>query len=194
MFSLIPHQIRQLLGAVNLRSPFGQRDYLLILFLYQTGLRVGECSGLVVHHVYSHRQGQARYWLHLPASICKNGRSRQIPLNALARTCVEKMVSFNQQRGFSVAPDAPLFSHRKHGPLSVRSIQKLIKSYREKADLDLRATPHTLRHSTASGLLASGANLATVQKIMDHRRLASTQVYTHVTMQQLQQDAAAFGG
>ncbi|MFA5507828.1 MAG: tyrosine-type recombinase/integrase [Vulcanimicrobiota bacterium] len=192
MFSLSPHQVRQLLGAVDLRSPFGRRDYLLILFLYQTGLRVGECSGLVVHHVYS--QGQAREWLHLPAAICKNGRSRVIPLNALAKSCVEKMIQFNRERGFSVAPAAPFFQHRKHGPLSIRSIQKLIKRYRERADLDLRATPHTLRHSAASGLVASGASIATVQRIMGHRRLASTQIYTHVTMEQLKRDAAAFGG
>ena len=70
MFSLTPGQVRQLLGAVDLYSPFGRRDYLLILFLYQTGLRVGECSGLVTHMVYS--QGSARSWLHLPASLCKD--------------------------------------------------------------------------------------------------------------------------
>ena len=192
MFSLSPRQVRQLLGAVNVRSAFGRRDYLLILFLYETGLRVGECSGLVVHHVYS--GGQAREWLHLPAQICKGPRGRVIPLNATARACIEKLVQFNLDRGFSVAPAAPLFQHRKHGPLSIRSIQKLIKRYREIADLDLPATPHTLRHSCLSGLVASGASLVSVQKIAGHRRLASTQVYTHGTMEQLQNDSAAFGG
>ena len=192
MFSLSPRQIRRLLGAVNVRSPFGRRDYLLILFLYQTGLRVGECSGLVVHHVYS--GGQAREWLHLPASICKDPRGRVLPLNATARACVEKLIQFNRERGFSVAPAAPLFCHRKHGPLSIRSIQKIIKRYREIADLDLRATPHTLRHSCLSGLAATGASVATIQKIAGHRRIASTQVYTHASMEQLKKDSAALGG
>ena len=196
MFSLSPRQVRQLLGAVNVRSPFGRRDYLLILFLYQTGLRVGECSGLVVHHVYSRdpNDGCAREWLHLPASICKGPRGRVVPLNATARLCVEKLIQFNKERGFSVAPAAPLFCHRKHGPLSVRSIQKIIKRYREIADLDLRATPHTLRHSCLSGLAANGASIATIQKIAGHRRIASTQVYTHASMEQLKKDSEALGG
>lgn len=192
MFSLSPRQVRQLLGAVNVRSPFGRRDYLLILFLYQTGLRVGECSGLVVHHVST--GGQAREWLHLPAQICKGSRARVLPLNATARVCIEKQIQFNRDRGFSVAPAAPLFCHRKHGPLSIRSIQKLIKHYREVADLDLRATPHTLRHSCLSGLASTGASVASIQKIAGHKRIASTQVYTHASMEQLKSDSAAFGG
>ena len=69
MFSLNPGQIRQLLGAVDIHSAFGRRDYLLILFLYQTGLRVGECSHLITQMVYS--QGKAREWLHLPAAISR---------------------------------------------------------------------------------------------------------------------------
>ena len=107
MFSLNPGQIRQLLGAVDIHSAFGRRDYLLILFLYQTGLRVGECSHLITQMVYS--QGKAREWLHLPAAVCKSSRGRVVPLNALARVCIEKQVYFNQQRGFSTAPAAPLF-------------------------------------------------------------------------------------
>ena len=192
MFSLSPRQVRQLLDAVDLRSPFGRRDYLLVLFLYQTGLRVGECSGLVVHHVYS--GSQAREWLHLPAQICKGPRGRVVPLNATARACVEKLIQFNRSRGFSVAPAAPLFQHRKHGPLSVRSIQKIIQRYRETANLDLPATPHTLRHSFASNMLDNGSSLTSVQRILGHRRIASTQVYTHASMERLKKDAAAFGG
>lgn len=192
MFSLTPSQVRQLLGAVNLYSPFGRRDYLLILFLYQTGLRVGECSGLVTHMVYS--QGRARFWLHLPAALCKSSRGRAVPLNATARACVEKLVRFNRTRGLSTAPAAPLFQNSVHGPLSVRSIQKFIKRYRELADLDLPATPHTLRHSCASGMVAAGAAITSVQKILGHRNLASTQVYTHAHPSQLQRDSAALGG
>lgn len=159
---------------------------------------MGECSGLVTHLVYS--QGQAREWLHLSASICKGPRGRVVPLNRLARVCVEKQIQFNRERGFSVAPAAPLFQHRKQGPLSVRSIQKLIKGYREKADLDLRATPHNTHlgwvpgHSGATGLVDSGASIVSVQKILGHRRLASTQIYTHTSRAKLQRDSALFGG
>ncbi|MFA5506919.1 MAG: tyrosine-type recombinase/integrase [Vulcanimicrobiota bacterium] len=128
------------------------------------------------------------------ARVAKGPRGRVVPLNATARACVEKLVSFNQERGLSVAPAAPLFQHKKHGPLSVRSIQRLIKRYREFADLDLPATPHTLRHSMASQLLASGGSLVSAQKILGHRRIASTQIYSHASLEQMKRDAAALGG
>ena len=85
MFSLNPGQIRQLLGAVNVHSAFGKRDYLLILFLYQTGLKVGECSHLITQMVYS--QGKAREWLHLPAALVfgQGGFPETIPNSAIWR-------------------------------------------------------------------------------------------------------------
>lgn len=141
-------EVRQLLSAVDLRSPFGQRDYLLIMFLYQTGLRVGECSRLLTQLVSS--KGKAFRSLDLPAIFCKGPRGRVVPLNATARACVEKQLAFNQKRGFSVAPAAPLFQNRNHTPLSVRSIQKLIAGYRVAAGLEIRATPHTLHYTMLS--------------------------------------------
>ena len=71
-------EIRQLLSAVDLRSPFGRRDYLLIMFLYHTGLRVGECSRLLVSLVS--RGGQTFESLDLPAIFCKGPRGRVVPL------------------------------------------------------------------------------------------------------------------
>lgn len=186
MFSLTKPQFRQLLSVVNLKTAFGQRDYILMMFLYHTGLRVGECSGLVVAHV-ARRDGQPREVLHLSAAICKGSRGRIVPLNEGARICVSKALAFNRARGFSVAPAAPLFQNRKHGPLSIRSIQKLVQGYRVAADLDVRATPHTFRHTMASDLVGAGAPLPSVQKILGHAQLSSTQVYTHVTGDQLQE-------
>lgn len=191
MFTLSTSEIRQLLGAINLRSAFGRRDYLLIMFLYQTGLRVGECSGLVVANVA--HDGVVRERLHLSAQICKGSRGRVVPLNETARACVAKLLEFNQSRGLSVAPAAPLFQHRKHGPLSVRSIQKIIQGYRLDAGLDVAATPHSLRHSFASELVGAGANVCAVSRLLGHRSLGSTQVYTTVTPGQLDETVALIG-
>lgn len=183
MFALTKTEVRQVLAAVDLTSPFGQRDYLLVLFLYHTGLRVGECAGLITHLVA--RDGQPRLYLHLPASVCKGSRGRVVPLNAIAQLCVRKLLAFNSARGFSTAPAAPLFQNRCHGPLSVRSIQHLVAYYREKAGLDVRATPHTFRHSHASQLVAAGVPTVVVQRLLGHRYLSSTQVYTHTTKEQM---------
>jgi site-specific recombinase XerD len=168
---------------------FQEQDLHPILFLYHTGLRVGECSGLIIHLVAL--DGQPRQYLHLPASVCKGSRGRVVPLNMVAQACISKMVAFNTSRGFSTAPAAPLFQNRCHGPLSVRSIQQLVASYRELAELDVRATPHTFRHSHASHMVAAGVPTVFVQKVLGHRKLSSTEVYCHLTKEQLLQGVRA---
>ena len=136
MFAISRSEIRRLLNAVDLKkNPFGKRDYLLILFLYNTGLRVGEGSGVITHLVA--KDGEPRQYLHLPAALCKGSRGRVVPLNAVAQECIRKLLKFNQDHGFSTAPTAPLFQNRVHGPLSVRSIQLLIEKYREATELDV---------------------------------------------------------
>jgi site-specific recombinase XerD len=189
MIALSKSEVRQTLDVIDLESPFGRRDYLLILFLYHTGLRVGECSGLVMHLVAL--DGQPRQYLHLPAAVCKGSRGRVVPLNRVAQACISKMMAFNASRGFSTAPAAPLFQNKCHGPLSIRSIQQLVQGYRELAGLDLRATPHTFRHSHASHLVANGVPTVHVQKVLGHRHLSSTQIYTHVSKEQLLESARA---
>ena len=189
MFSLSKSEVRQVLDVIDLDAPFGRRDYLLILFLFHTGLRVGECAGLIMHLVAL--DGQPRQYLHLPATICKGSRGRVVPLNRVAQACISKMIAFNTSRGLSTAPAAPLFQNRCHGPLSVRSIQQMVAGYRELAGLDLRATPHTFRHSHASHLVANGVPTVHVKEVLGHRHLSSTQVYTHVSKEQLLKSARA---
>jgi site-specific recombinase XerD len=189
MIALSKSEVRQVLNVIDLDSPFGRRDYLLILFLFHTGLRVGECAGLIIHLVAL--DGQPRQYLHLPAAICKGSRGRVVPLNAVAQACIRKILAFNESRGFSTAPAAPLFQNRVHGALSVRSIQQLVASYRELAGLDVRATPHTFRHSHASQLVAAGVPTVHVQKVLGHRNLASTQVYCHLSKEQLLESSRA---
>ena len=189
MFALTKSELRQVLDAVDLTSPFGRRDALLISFTYHTMLRVGECAGLVVSLVA--HDGVPRQFLHLPASISKGSRGRVVALNDKAQACVRQLLAFNSARGLSTAPDAPVFQNRHHGPLSIRSIQQLMAHYREKAGLDVRATPHTLRHSGATHMVAAGVPTVYVQKLLGHRYLSSTQVYCHPTKEQLLEAARA---
>ena len=183
MFSLSKSELRQLIDAVNLAHPFGQRDYSLFNFMYHTALRVDECAHLITCLVALN--GSPRQFLHLPAAISKGSRGRVVPLNDEAQECVENLIAFNRARGFSTAPAAPLFQNRCHGPLSKRSMQKIVKFHREKAGLDVRATPHTLRHSHASHLAEAGVPTTHIQKILGHRKLSSTQIYCHVSKEQL---------
>lgn len=186
-------QVRQLLSAVDLQSSFGQRDYLLIMFLYHTGLRVGECSRLLVTLVLD-QSGEPRHQLDLPAMFCKGPRGRVVPLNATARACVTKQLTFNQARGLSTAPGSPLFQNSRHCPLSIRSIQLLIRAYRIKVDLDLAATPHTLRHTNATALHSSGVPTRTIQQGLGHRHLSTTEKYLGVSPVAMESGYRALGG
>jgi len=185
-------QMRRLLSFINLESPFGRRDYLLIMFLFHTGLRVGECSRLTVSLVAT-KDGRPRKLLDLPAALCKGPRGRVVPLNGTARACVEKLLKFNRSRGLSTAPGAPLFQNRQHRPLSVRSIQLLIAAYRKKADIDVRATPHTFRHSHTTALQEAGVPSRVIQQGVGHRNLSTTERYLGISTESMASHYDAIG-
>lgn len=167
-------------------SPFslGARDHALIRLFSQTGLRVSEMVGLDVGHVF--HGGAARHQLDLPAAVCKGHRSRTIPLNPAARQAIQDLVDFLELRGFQKTPESPLLQDRRHRRLPVREVQRLVQTHRQAAGLDIRATPHSFRHSFASQL-ANKVSLRIVQQLLGHRFLASTEVYLHNQPGQLAQ-------
>ena len=179
MFALERHQVKTLLGGVNLQSPFGRRDFLLILFLSHTGLRIGDACRLTVNLVA--HNGTPRDELHLPAYLTKTRKARVIPLNDVAQACVAKLLDFNAERGFSTAGLAPIFVWKNHRRLPVREAQRIMQDLREKVGLSAKATPHTLRHFFASELVRNGATLPTVKSLLGHQWLSSTQIYTHTS-------------
>ena len=188
MFALARQEIRQLLSGINLQSAFGRRDYLLILFLFHTGLRIGEACRLTVNLVA--HDGEPRYELHLPAHLTKTRKARVIPLNDVAQACVAKLLAFNAERGFSIAPLAPLFVWKNHRKLPPREAQRILQKLREEVGLLAKATPHTLRHSFASELVRAGVTLPTVKSLLGHQWLSSTQIYTHTSNEERKEAVA----
>jgi site-specific recombinase XerD len=176
-------EVGRLLSAVNLRDPFGVRDYNMVQLALHTGLRVSELVSLDVRHV-AHK-GQPREMLYLSPALAKGGRERTIPLNTTAQASVQALLDFNKARGFSVEPEAPLFVTRKHQRVSVRLVQRLVESLRERGGLSIPATPHTMRHTFASNVASSVGNLRIVQKLLGHKRLSTVEIYTHPTPDQL---------
>lgn len=177
---LLPSQEHQLLAVIRPGEPFGPRDKALILFALHTGLRSHELCALNVGDVLTW-DGFPRQWVEV---VGKGSRQRQVPLNAVARQAVIDLVHFNRSRGFAVAGESPLLVTKRHGRLPTRSLRDIIQRYRERADLDVRCSPHTFRHSFASRLAAQ-ASLPVVKEVLGHKRLSSTQVYTHTTPVQL---------
>ena len=143
------------------------RDAAVLTLLYGCGLRISEALGLTPSQM-------AREPLTI---IGKGGKARIVPLLPVARAAVERYLSLCP---FPLDPKAPLFRGEKGGPLNARNIQLLIARLRGALGLPDTATPHALRHSFATHLLASGADLRTIQELLGHASLSTTQVYTEV--------------
>ena len=180
---ITPEELTQLLAVIDRRAPFGVRDHAMLLLSAHTGLRVSELVGLNHHDVV--HAGQPRDVLFVRNAIAKGRHHRTVPLNAAARHAVAQLLAFNQRRGFSVAPQAPLLVTRKHERLSDRAVQRLVKALREQVGLAVPATPHSLRHLFASRIASTTGNLRVVQQLIGHKRLSSTEVYLHPTRDEL---------
>jgi site-specific recombinase XerD len=176
MLNLTLGEMRAMLAAIDVRHPFGPRDYFLMVFDWHTGLRIGELVALNVSDVSEN--GVPRQELHLRANTTKGHVSRLVPLNAIAQKAVALLLAFNRKRGLSVSPEAPLFQTRRHLRLTARTVQWFVANLREKVGLDFRATPHSIRHGFAVELLERCGNLMAVKEVLGHKQITSTEVYT----------------
>jgi integrase/recombinase XerD len=169
-------EVEALLGAVDPSTPQGQRDAALLEVLYATGLRVSELVGLTVKQVDLHR-GVVR-------PLGKGRKERLVPMVPPA---VEKLKQYlNEGRPQLLkGKNTPfVFVNRRGGPLTRQGFWKILQRYARLAGLG-RLSPHTLRHSFATHLLARGANLRVLQLLLGHADLATTQIYTHLDVERL---------
>jgi integrase/recombinase XerC len=175
----LPHflatdEIGRLLETPPADDPMGLRDRAILETMYSAGLRVGETVGV--------NAGD----LDLPAGLVrirgKGRRERLAPLGSYAVAAVQRwldvrVVSPKEPQG----PEAPVFVNRFGRRLTTRSVARMLEKYLKLSGLDLRTTPHTLRHSFATHLLDRGADIRSVQELLGHRSLVTTQIYTHVS-------------
>ena len=121
----------------------------------------------------------------------KGRKERLVPLGSHATTAILAYLELlnNDARGPSDddRPTSPLFVNKHGGRLSTRSVRRKVSKYLEEAGLDPEISPHTLRHSFATHLLDSGADLRSVQELLGHQSLSTTQVYTHVSTGRLRE-------
>ena len=152
------------------------RDRLVMELLYGGGLRVSELVALN-YGAIDRDSGVARV-------LGKGRKERLCPLGRVAIAVLEK---FRRDHAGDTGPEAPVLVNSHHGRLSVGEVQKLLKRYLALAGLPLDLTPHKLRHSYATHLLNAGADLRLVQELLGHKQLATTQIYTHVSVARLQE-------
>lgn len=146
----------------------GARDFALLLLLYGAGLRIGEALSLT---------GTALPLGETLRVTGKRNKTRIVPILPAVATAVSRYV---EACPYPIAKDTPLFLGARGGPLQPGVVRASVRSARRALGLPERTTPHALRHSFATHLLAGGADLRSLQELLGHASLASTQVYTAV--------------
>lgn len=146
----------------------GARDLAILLLLYGAGLRVAEAMGLTARVL---PLGQAM------RVTGKRGKTRIVPLVPAVKEAIDAYVALCP---YSLAGEAPLFVGAKGGPLNADLVRRAVRGARARLGLPESVTPHALRHSFATHLLARGADLRSLQELLGHASLSSTQIYTEV--------------
>jgi len=176
-------EIDRLLTLPDLRTPLGIRDRGILEVLYSTGLRVTELTSLRVNDLEM-KMGCLR-------CIGKGDKARLVPVGKKALAAVESYLLDARpallQRG-RVGPTIPfLFINSRGGKLSRVGVWKILSAYGRRAGLRKPLTPHKLRHSFATHLLERGADLRSVQLMLGHADISTTQIYTHVIEERLKE-------
>jgi len=175
---LRPGEIETLLDAAAGDQPLQRRDLALLELLYASGLRVSELTGLDWHDVeLDARTLRVRG---------KGGKERMVPFGEPAAQALQRWLeAWEGIRKRSPGSDEPVFLNYRGGRLGVRSVRRILDRYVDDAALASGVHPHTLRHTFATHLLESGADLRTIQELLGHSSLSTTQRYTHVEIDRL---------
>lgn len=169
---ITPLEVEKLLAQPNLRDPRGARDAALLELMYSAGLRISEVISLKRDDVLADTG--------FLKCRGKGGKERLIPIGEVA---INKLTTYLEYH-----PDPHsewLFLTRLGRPFSRKGAWKMIREHIRDAGITKHVTPHTLRHSFATHLLAGGANLRSIQEMLGHADISTTQVYTHVTSERL---------
>lgn len=174
---LNPAEVRLLLAQPGGLSPGALRDSAILELLYGAGLRVSELSGLACQDV-DLEGGYVR-------CLGKGSKERMIPVGDPALEAVSRYISQGRPHMGKGQQSDKLFLNRFGQRLTRQSIHKMLAVYARQAGLVKTVTPHTLRHSFATHLLAGGADLRSVQEMLGHADVSTTQIYTHLSRQRL---------
>ena len=176
-------EARALLEAAAVRaddgSPVGVRDVAILELLYATGIRVGELCGLDVDDLDAERR--------VVRVLGKGRKERTVPYGVPAQRALDAWLTRGRARLFATGAGAALFVGARGGRIDQRAVRTLVHARIADVPGAPDLGPHGLRHSAATHLLEGGADLRTVQELLGHASLATTQIYTHVSTDRLRQ-------
>ncbi|AIQ42517.1 site-specific tyrosine recombinase XerD [Paenibacillus sp. FSL R7-0297] len=172
--------IERLLAVPDESAPQGMRDKAMLELLYATGIRVTELISLNVEDVNT--------GLKFVRCSGASGKERVVPLGTLAADCVARYTAGMRDKLLRVNQEEPaLFLNSLGGRLTRQGFWKIIKKYAREADIQQDITPHTLRHSFAAHLLEGGADLRSVQQMLGHSDISTTQIYSGIARKNMKE-------
>lgn len=175
---LYPVEVTQLIESPDTSKPLGCRDRALLEMLYATGIRVSELCGLQTVDI-NYQDGFIKV-------TGKGDKDRIVPLG---KPAVESLRCYLKERQKLLdkrkCASTAVFLNRFGQQLSVRGVRNIINKYVDALAMNTRVSPHTLRHSFATHLLNRGADLRSVQELLGHVKLSTTQIYTHLTKEDI---------
>jgi integrase/recombinase XerC len=175
----LPHflsteEIGKLLTAPQGDTPAAVRDRAILETLYSAGLRVSELVGLV--------DGDLDFGAGIARIRGKGRKERLSPIGSYAARALKKWLGVRTlSPREKTGREAPVFTNKFGTRLTTRSVARMLEKYLKETGLDSRTSPHTLRHSFATHLLDRGADIRSVQELLGHKSLVTTQIYTHVS-------------
>jgi site-specific recombinase XerD len=176
---LSAEEVQDLLGKPPSDIVLGLRDRAILVLLYGTGIRASECAGVTEEDV--------DLLAHTVRVVGKGGHERTVPLNP---KITESLQAYRQARG-EVPRREAFFRSRRGKAMSRGAIYERVRTYARRAHIDKRVSPHTLRHTFATHLVRAGVGLVTIRDLLGHRLITSTQIYLHVTGEDLRSAAAS---
>jgi integrase/recombinase XerD len=176
---LSAEEVQKLLASPPKDIVLGLRDRAILALLYGTGIRASECATMT--------EEDTDLVANTVRVVGKGGHERSIPLNPKV---AESLKAYRQVRG-EVPPRGAFFRSRAGKPMSRGAIYERVRTHARRARIGKRVSPHTLRHTFATHLVRVGESLVTIRDLLGHRLITSTQIYVHVTAEDLRSAAAS---
>jgi integrase/recombinase XerC len=168
----------QLLGAIKVKTPLDVRDRAVLEVFYSTGIRVSELVGL--------NWSDIDFQLEIIRVLGKGSKERIVPIGEIAlQTLRDYGLEQRKQWQAACKGETPVFLNNRGRRITTRSVARIVEKHLKEAGLQVKMGPHGLRHSFATHLLNSGADLRSIQELLGHASLSTTQRYTHLNLDQL---------
>lgn len=175
-------EVEALLDAPNITTVFGLRDRAMLELLYSCGLRVSELINIEMQHLNLNEE--------YVRVVGKGGKERFLPLGDIAIDCLQNYENRSRPSLLTKGQTNSYFLTNRGSGMSRQNFFYIIKAYALQAGIDKPLSPHTLRHAFATHLVQQGADLRSVQLMLGHSDIATTQIYTHIQNMQLKSQHA----